>query len=204
MRRSLVGGVVMTLGLVLAGVAEAQETGTPIFRAPYRAFERSEVGASVSDPGEGVDVAIEGFYSYGSRQNDFGVRAGFLDVAGDNGTIVAIGGNFRTRVLSYSEAFPLDGALTVGAGGLFGEGDDRFLIPIGVSLGRRILLEGSNTSFVPYAHPVIVPSFGGDDSDVDFALGLGVDIKFSPRWDVRLSGGIGDIEGVGISVAYIR
>jgi hypothetical protein len=39
---------------------------------------------------------------------------------------------------------------------------------------------------------------------VDFALGLGVDIKFSEEWAVRASGGLGDIEGVGIGVAYIR
>jgi hypothetical protein len=73
-----------------------------------------------------------------------------------------------------------------------------------VSLGRRFDMEGSSTTFVPYAHPVIVPSFGGDDEDVDFALGLGVDIRFSESLVVRASGGLGDIEGVGISLAYIR
>jgi hypothetical protein len=31
-----------------------------------------------------------------------------------------------------------------------------------------------------------------------------VDINFSQQWAVRASGGIGDIDGVGISVAYIR
>jgi hypothetical protein len=39
---------------------------------------------------------------------------------------------------------------------------------------------------------------------VNFALGLGVDIRFSESWAVRASGGIGDIDGVGVSVAYIR
>ena len=75
---------------------------------------------------------------------------------------------------------------------------------MGISLGRRFELEGSKTSFIPYVHPVLVPTFGGGDSDVDFALGLGVDIRFSEQWAVRASGGLGDIEGVGISVAYIR
>ena len=37
-----------------------------------------------------------------------------------------------------------------------------------------------------------------------FAFGLGVDIRFSEQWAIRASGGLGDIEGVGISVAYIR
>ena len=75
---------------------------------------------------------------------------------------------------------------------------------MGISVGRRFDLENSNTTFVPYVHPVIVPRFGGGDSDVDFALGLGVDIRFSEEWAIRASGGIGDIEGVGISLAYLR
>jgi hypothetical protein len=55
-------------------------------------------------------------------------------------------------------------------------------------------------------HPNIVPVFGGGDGtdDVQFTLGLGVDIKFSESWAVRASGGLGDIEGVGVSVAYLR
>ena len=204
MRRSM--RAVVLAAIVLAGgasVSEAQETGTPIFKAPYRAFDNHEFGASLSDA-EGIDFALEGFYRYGQGPNDFSVRAGFADVEGGGDAAFLIGGDFRTRLVSYSESFPLDGSLTLGLGGIFGEGDDRFLIPVGVTLGRRFDLEGSNTTFVPYAHPVLVPSFGGDDSDVDFALGLGVDIRFSESLAIRASGGLGDIEGVGISLAYIR
>jgi opacity protein-like surface antigen len=204
MRRSLSGGIlVLALLAGSAASAAAQETGTPIFKAPYRAFENHEFGASLSDPGEGVDFALEGFYRYGKGQNDFSVRGGFSDVDGSN-TVFLIGGDFRTQVLSYSEAFPLDGALTVGVGGLFGEGDDVILLPVGISLGRRFDVEGSSTTFVPFAHPNVVPRFGGGNDGVDFTLGLGVDIRFSDRWAVRASGGLGDVEGVGVSVAYLR
>jgi hypothetical protein len=197
--------VALAVALLAGGatVSSAQETGTPIFKAPYRAFQNHEFGASLSDA-EGIDFAVEGFYRYGRGANDFSVRAGFADVGGGADAAFLIGGDFRTSVVSYSESFPLDGALTLGLGGIFGEGDDRFLIPVGVSLGRRFDMEGSNTTFVPYVHPLIVPSFGGDDEDVDFALGLGVDIRFSESLAVRASGGIGDIEGVGVSLAYIR
>ena len=65
-------------------------------------------------------------------------------------------------------------------------------------------MEGSSTTFVPYVHPVIIPTFGGGDDDVQFALGLGVDVRFSDRWAIRASGGLGDLEGVGVSLAYIR
>jgi hypothetical protein len=49
-----------------------------------------------------------------------------------------------------------------------------------------------------------MPVFGGGDDDVQFALGLGVDIRFSRDLAVRVSGGLGDLEGVSVSLAYIR
>jgi hypothetical protein len=205
MHRNLCGGIlVLTLLTGSAGFAAAQETGTPVFKAPYRAFDNHELGVSLSDPGEGASLALEGFYRYGRAANDFSLRGGFLDVNGSGGTRFLIGGDFRTQVVSYSESFPLDGSLTLGLGAQIGDGDDAYLIPLGISLGRRFDLEGSNTTFVPYAHPVVVPRFGGGNDDVEFALGLGVDIRFSEQWAIRASGGLGDIEGVGISVAYLR
>jgi len=205
MRRNVCGGI-LALALLAggAGTSAAQETGTPIFKAPYRAFNTHELGASFSDPGEGVSFALEGFYRYGRGDNDFSVRGGFADLNGSGGTRILLGGDFRTQVLSYSEDIPVDGSLTVGFGANVGDGPDAYYVPVGVSVGRRFDLENSNTTFVPYVHPVIVPRFGGGDSDVDFALGLGVDIRFSDEWAIRASGGIGDIEGVGISLAYLR
>ena len=44
-----------------------------------------------------------------------------------------LGGAFRTRVVSYSESFPLDGALTVGFGTQIGDGPDLFFLPVGIS-----------------------------------------------------------------------
>ena len=205
MRRSLCGGLLVAAMVALAASdSAAQETGTPIFKAPYRAFTNHEFGVSFSDPGAGVSYALEGFYRYGRGANDFSVRGGFADLNGPGGTRVLLGGDFRTQILSYSESFPLDGALTVGVGANVGDGPDAYYIPVGVSLGRRFDLEGSKTSFIPYVHPVIVPTFGNGNSDVKFALGLGVDVRFSQTLAVRVSGGIGDIEGVGVSFAYIR
>jgi opacity protein-like surface antigen len=48
----------------------------------------------------------------------------------------------------------------------------------------------------------VVGASGG--SDVGFALGLGVDLKFSDNWQARVSGGLGDLEGVGLGLTYIR
>lgn len=196
------------LALVAGGTngLTAQETGTPVFKAPYRAFESWEIGASLSDP-KGASYAIEGFYSFGSGSNDVGIRAGYVDQ--NPATAFAVGIDFRRRIIHASEKFPLDGALTAGFGTQLASGSyDSFFIPVGISLGRRIDLENSKTSFVPYFQPVIVPTFySGDnapDGGVDFALGLGVDIKFGGKFDIRVSGGIGDIDGVAISLAYVH
>jgi hypothetical protein len=204
MHRSLYGGAVALALCALPVVpAVAQETGTPVFRAPYRAFDQREFGASISDPGEGAGIAFEGFYRFGKDKNDFGIRAGVADSDAEDNTFL-IGGDFRTQVVNYSEQFPLDGALTVGFGALFGtDQEDVFLLPVGISLGRRFDIEGSSTTFVPYVHPNLVPVFGGGD-DLQFTLGLGVDVRFGEQWAVRASGGLGDIEGVGLSVAYLR
>ena len=205
MRRRLCGGLLVAAVIgVTARDAAAQETGTPMFKAPYRAFTNHEFGAAFSDPGEGVSFALEGFYSYGRGSNDFGLRAGIAD-PDEGDTRILLGGDFRTKVLSYSEDFPLDGALTVGAGVNFGDGDDLIYLPVGLSVGRRFELEGSKTTFTPYAHPVVIPVLGASGgSDVGFALGLGVDLRFSEDWAARVSGGIGDLEGVGLALTYIH
>ena len=208
MPRILRNAFVVLLALVAVGTRSgaAQETGTPVFKAPYRAFETWELGVSLSDP-KGASYAIEGFYSFGSGPNDFGIRAGYVDQ--NPATAFAVGVDFRRRIIHASQGFPLDGALTAGFGTQLASGSyDSFYIPVGISLGRRIDLENSKTSFVPYFQPVIVPTFySGDnapDGGVDFALGLGVDIKFGGRLDVRVSGGIGDIDGVAIGLAYVH
>src|SRR3954470_3755320 len=206
MRRSLYGGLLAAALVVgAANGLTAQETGTPMFKAPYRAFTSHEFGAAFSDPGEGVSFALEGFYSYGRGSNDFGLRAGFADPDGPGDTRILLGGDFRTRIVSYSESFPLDGALTVGVGANLGDGDDLIYLPLGLTFGRRFELENSKTTFTPYVHPTLLPvlgAAGGDD--VGFALGLGVDLRFSQDWQARVSGSVGDLEGVGIGLAYTR
>jgi hypothetical protein len=193
----------LALGLWVAAstAVQAQSTGTPVFLAPYRAFKASEIGASLSDPG-GPGWALEGFYHQGWKQYDIGLRGGFAD-ASNTDTRFLIGADFRARVLTYSQKFPLDGAVTLGLGGNFGGGVNVGYIPIGLSLGRRILLEGSQTSFVPYVHPVLTPTFG-DNSDLLVTLGLGVDIKFTRNFDIRVNGALGDLDGVSVSVAFLR
>jgi hypothetical protein len=186
--------------LALGASASAQETGTPVFSAPYRAFAKHELGLSLSAP-EHADLGFEGFYSFASGRNDFGLRVGVLD---DDETAFAIGGRFRTRLVTHSEDFPLDGALTVGVGGVFYDGGSVVRVPIGLSLGRRFDSRSSGIGFVPYLQPVLVPTFSEGDSEMEFALGLGLDIRLTRRFDLRVAGAVGDLSGFAVSFAWVR
>lgn len=191
--------------LLLAAAAPlaAQSTGTPVFHAPYRAFDRYEMGANISDQG---NIAVEGFYgfSHASAKWDFAIRAGVQDNGNCCKAALLLGLDARYRIIDQTEDFPLDGALITGAGGHIADGASFLFIPIGISLGRRVQFEDSRFSLVPYAEPVLVPTFGDGDSDVLVALGLGADFRFNRRFEIRLGIGIGDIENFSIGFSITR
>jgi hypothetical protein len=194
--------LVLLAVLCIPAGAAAQSTSTPVFAAPYRAFTNSEIGLSLSDLNGGT--AFEGFYRVGRRTWDIGFRGGFEDFDGGGNTGILLGVDGRTRVLTHSQSFPLDGALTLGAGVRLVDQFNQFYIPVGVSFGRRVDVEGSQVSFVPYFQPVLTPVFGDGASDLLFSIGLGADIRVSRQLDLRVSGAFGDLDGVGISVAWLR
>jgi hypothetical protein len=200
MRQTTLASLAVAANLALGTSAGAQETGTPVFSAPYRAFSTHELGLSLSAP-EGADLGLEGFYSFASGRNDFGLRVGLLDA--DDASDLVLGGRFRTRLLTHSEDFPLDGALTVGVGAVFFDGGTVLRTPIGLSLGRRID-SSSGLSFVPYLQPVLVPRFSDEDSEVELALGLGLDVRLTRRFDLRVAGSVGDLEGFSVTFAWVR
>jgi hypothetical protein len=187
-------------GMLTAEVASAQVLGTPVFRSPYQAFKKTEINGYISDPGNGADLAIEGAFRFAKSSFDVGLTAGYIDLSPDDAFGLGIDG--RMAVLKHSEDIPLDGSLTAGFGAIFSEGNSGFSIPFGFSIGRQIELENSKVSFTPYAHPVLVPTFGDINDNFLFALGLGVDVALSPAFEVRVSGAIGDYEGVAIGVAW--
>jgi len=187
-------------GMLVGEVASAQVLGTPVFRSPYQAFTKTEINGYISDPGDGADVAIEGGFRFARKSFDIGLTAGFIDIEPDAAFGIGIDG--RVPVLKHSEDIPLDGSFTAGFGALFSEGNSGFSIPFGFSIGRQIELEDSNVSFTPYAHPIIAPWFGDFDDEVLFALGLGVDVALSKAFEIRVSGAIGDYEGVAVGVAW--
>ena len=142
----------LILGSALASGAAAQATGTPSYNAPYRAFRRSEFGAVLSFP-NGGGTAFEGAYRVASGKFDLGFRGGIFTPGGSGNSHLLVGAEARERVVTHTEDFPLDGALIVGIGGEFASGSSALIVPVGLSLGRRVDPRDSKISIVPYVQP---------------------------------------------------
>ena len=193
--------------LVLSGAmvstAAAQATGMPSYNAPYRAFSRSEIGLVLSFP-NGGGTAFEGAYRWASGKFDIGLRGGMFTPGGGAKSVLLVGAEARERVVTHTEDFPLDGALILGVGGQFSSGSSFAVIPVGLSLGRRVDPRDSKISIVPYVQPTGFLVAGSSNSDFLFALGLGADFRLTPRFDARISAGLGDLEGVSISAVWVH
>ena len=196
----------LTAAILLAmpiAVCSAQSSGSPVFQAPYRAFARSEIGISLSEPSAGFD--LEGSYRGGLTNTvDLGFRGGFHSGPGTNGgTDALLGADLRARVVTHTESFPFDASATVGLGLQSGHGTTVGRLPVGLSMGRRVLIEGSDISLVPYVQPVLALLFG-NGSGTDFSLGFGVDARVTPRLDLRFSAAVGNTSGIGFTAAFLH
>lgn len=193
----------LLVGVCLASTAAAQATAMPSFNAPYRAFRRSEIGLVLSFP-NGGGTAFEGAYRMSSGKFDLGFRGGIFSPGGNGNSVLLLGAEARQRVVTHTEDFPLDGALILGIGGQFASGNSALIVPIGLSLGRRVDPKDSKISIVPYAQPTGFLVAANATSDFLFALGLGADFRLSPRFDARISAGLGDVEGVSLSAVWVH
>jgi len=193
----------LIMGASLVSGAAAQATGLPSFNAPYRAFRRSETGLVLSFP-NGGGTAFEGAYRVSHGKFDLGFRGGIFTPGGNGDSRLLVGAEARERVVTHTEDFPLDGALILGIGGQFASDSSFAVIPVGLSLGRRVEPKDSKISIVPYVQPTGFLVAGNGTSDFLFSLGLGADFRLTPRFDARISAGLGDLEGVSLSAVWVH
>ena len=195
MRQQLLG-----LFLSLAAVAPltAQATGLPTFFAPRRAFGSSELGVTLSRPG-GDAIAIEGRMGARLDRADINFRGGFVDPGGNADGRIVIGVEARIPVLGHSSTFPLDGSFILGAGHRFDDGGGETYVPLGLTLGRRLLLDGSALQLTPYLQPTMILI-----DDPFFALGLGLDLRIRGIPEIRFNSSVGDMEGYSIGLFWAR
>lgn len=201
MRHNLALPGLLAVLLGTAGDLAAQASGTPTFNAPYRAFDRSEIGLLLSFP-NGGGTAFEGVYRLAGGRFDLGFKGGVFDRSGPGNAVLLLGTEARQRVLSHTTEFPLDGAVVFGVGGQFVSGNSLLIIPVGLSLGRRLDTQTS-VSIVPYVQPTMFVT-AGNGSDVLFSLGLGADFRLSRVFDARISAGLGDVEGVSVGAVWVH
>ena len=190
--------IVQAALLTMAVGLSAQATGLPTFNAPYRAFEKFEFGAILTIPSNAL--AIEGEYRLGYKQFDIGFRGGVINPEGAADALAVLGVEARARIITHSQDFPVDGAIITGLGYQFGDAD-RVVLPVGLSLGRRLTIEDSEVSIVPYVQPTL---YWFDFDNVEFSFGLGADFRLSPRFDARVTAGLGDIEGFSFAAVWVR
>ncbi len=69
---------------------------------------------------------------------------------------------------------------------------------------RRVNPANSKISIVPYVQPTGFLIAGSGNSDFFFALGLGADFRLTPRFDARISAGLGDLGGVSLSAVWVH
>jgi len=183
---------------LLAVGAAAQATGLPAFHAPTRAFGDSETGFAVSRPGGGV-TGLELRLGFALDEADLALRGGYVDRGGNADGDWVAGLEGRIPVLGASSGFPLDGALILGVGRRFADGGGQTIVPVGLSLGRRLVLGGNALVITPYAQPTVI--FEGDELKT---LGLGIDLRIRDLPEIRMSWAVGDLEGVAVSLFWSR
>lgn len=186
--------------LIVSGTSPlaAQATGLPTFFAPSRAFGSTEVGVTLSRPG-GDATGIEGRFGAALDRADLAFRVGFLDPGGNGDNRFIAGVEARVPVLGPTQTFPLDGSLILGVGRHFANGGGQTFVPLGLSLGRRLSLDGQALQLTPYVQPTVVIA---DNSLI--TLGLGVDLRIRGIPEIRFNSAVGDMDGFSLSLFWPR
>ena len=179
-------------------LASAQATGLPTFFAPTRAFGSTEVGVTLSRPG-GDATALEGRFGASLNRADIALRGGYADPGGSGDGAFVAGVEARVPVLGRTETFPFDGSFILGVGRTFVEGGGQTYVPLGLSLGRRLSLDGQALQLTPYVQPTVLFA-----SDALFAFGLGVDVRIRGLPEVRLNWAFADMDGFSVGLFWPR
>ncbi len=171
---------------LLSTDAHGQPTGTTTFQGPYSSFARGEFGGIVSFP-DGSSTALEGMYRF---------TAGSMPVS--------VQVEAKYRVVAHTQSFPADGSLVFGIGGNFGNGAENILFPIGITFGRRLQVEDSEVSIVPFVEPMGWLVAGDAVDHFLLAFGAGAEFDLTPAFDLRVAFGLGDVDGVSLSAVWKR
>jgi hypothetical protein len=216
-RRGSAAAIVLA-ALLAPDAAAAQGWNYPSFQLP--AITRRELNFGVAeggDPPGGASVVFQFRNAPGRVQ--VGVDIGLVDRPGVDGASAVVGVGLARSITAARDPIAL--LPTVGAYATIGDPANLFRVPVGISIGGRLPLEGS-LLLTPYLHPRVsldvCSECGGDarrigDADDDFDINadveLGLDLTFTPALSVRLAAVLGtdsfvlgDGDAFGVSLAY--
>jgi hypothetical protein len=187
--------------VVVPGLAYAQATGNPSFTAPRAAYQQSEMGLSVS-LAEPLGMGWEALYRYRDREAavDLTARGGVFEHRGALPRSMLIGLELRKEIPWRGDRV-LDAAFIAGIGGRVREEAAAFMVPMGLSLGRRWALPGS-AALTTYVQPTLFVRYGtAVRSEVLGVLGFGADLALGIA-DLRVGAGIGAVRGASIGAVF--
>ena len=199
MRFKKIPATILFMSVLAAEGVSAQATGTPTFFAPTRGFGDTEVGLSVSGGRGSGGIGVEGRFGFLLNRADISLRAGYVDNGGGGSGSFVAGAEARIPVIGHDRPLPLDGALIFGLGHSFSDPGGETFVPLGLSLGRRVVLDGQDLQLTPYVQPTVI--FKRDSA---FGFGLGLDVHIQGVPDIRLNWAFGDLKGFAFSLFWAR
>jgi len=183
---------------MLASTAGAQTWDAPLFFSPKPMDEiglyyvRSNASAFSPDAN-----GLKAIWRQSGNIN-LGVHLGAGDLD-DVGNTIIIGAELSNPLSSFSNSqFAV--AWQVGAGAMFGGDYAELSVPLGVSIGLNLGSEGS-FGILPYVHPrvsydlisvQITDDIEENESNIGFAVDLGVDVSLGSRFILKAAYTIGN------------
>lgn len=200
-------GVIGTMLLAGSTAASAQTT-YPSFQQP-RVVSR-EFNFGIAD-GDGITPFVFQWREGTTVGSQISFDLGLADPDAEGADVyLMLGGQFARSLARSRPDMPLDVLFTAGIFSQFGNDMTFLSVPVGASIGHRFPIEGTAMAITPYLHPrlalqyisVDTPLGDGSDTEIDISFDVGGSLEFSPQLALRLSATFGDVDVLGLSLAW--
>ena len=176
----------------------------PSFQQP-RVVSR-EFNFAIAD-GDGLTPLVFQWREGTSPGTQLSLDLGLADPDNDAlDTFFMVGGQYARMLTQARADMPLDILLAAGLFGRFGNDFTSVGVPVGVSVGHRFPLTGTSMAVTPYVHPRVsldYVSFADEnDTEVNITFDVGGSLELTPQLALRLTAMFGDIDAVGLSLAW--
>ena len=197
--------------LFVPAMAGAQSYTYPSFQLPT--LVEREYNFAAADGGRAGATLLFQWREAVSPLWQVGIDAGLADPDGNASSRLVLGGHVARQLTRATTEFPFDVALTAGLGFSGVDGHNVMRIPLGASVGHRLLLE-NGMSVTPFAHPRLSLDRCNDckageaDGKLNVAVDIGGSVQLTDQVALRVAataGGsdyLGSGNGIGFSVAW--